>query len=80
MAKKKKRTPRRYFVKKQCQLCKKNIVTIDYKDVNSLKKFITRKIKILPRRMSGNCVKHQKRIAKSIKRARHMALLPYVRN
>ncbi len=79
MAKKVRRQrTRREFFNKKCKLCKDHVETIDYKDVDKLKRFVTRKGRILPRRMSGNCVKHQHRVAASIKRARYMALLPYV--
>jgi len=50
---------------------------IDYKDVAKLKKYISERGKILPRRISGNCAKHQRQLTVAIKRARHIALLPY---
>jgi len=53
------------------------IANIDYKDLNRLRRFITERGKILPRRMSGNCAKHQRQLSIAIKRARHVALLPY---
>lgn len=68
-----KRTPRR----KVCQFCVDKIDEIDYKDLAKLRKFITEKGKILPRRMSGVCAKHQRILATAIKRARIMALLPF---
>ena len=68
-----KRTPR----KKVCAFCQGKIDEIDYKDVQKLRRFITEKGKILPRRMSGVCAKHQRILATAIKRAREMALLPY---
>jgi len=61
-----------------CQFCVDKATEIDYKDVNKIRKYITEKGKILPRRMSGVCAKHQRELATSIKRARQMALLPYV--
>jgi len=64
--------------KKVCYFCKNNIDYIDYKDVELLKKFISERGKIIPKRTSGVCAWHQRRLAQAIKRARHMALLPFV--
>jgi len=64
--------------KKVCYFCKNNIDYIDYKDVDLLKKFISERGKIIPKRTSGVCAWHQRRLANAIKRARHMALLPFV--
>ena len=69
-----KRAPR----KKVCTFCVDKIEEIDYKDVAKLRKYITESGKIVPRRMSGVCAKHQRILAEAIKRARVMALLPYV--
>ena len=67
------------FVRKKfCRLCKNEVKDIDYKDVEFLQKFITEKGKIISTRISGNCVRHQRKIARAIKRARIMALLPFV--
>ncbi len=63
--------------KKVCNFCVDNVELIDYKDINSLKKYITEKGKILPRRITGNCAKHQRQLTRAIKRARQVALLPY---
>lgn len=63
--------------KKVCIFCKQD-VAIDYKDVELLKKFLSEKNKIRSRRATGNCAKHQRKLATAIKRAREMALLPYV--
>ena len=64
--------------KKVCAFCEdKNLKFIDYKDVNRLKKYVTEKGKIIPRRTTGVCAKHQREITTAIKRARVMALLPY---
>ena len=63
--------------KKVCIFCVEHANEIDYKDVAKLRRFITEKGKILPRRMSGVCSKHQRPLAIAIKRARVMALLPY---
>lgn len=71
-----KRKPRR----KICQFCAKGIEQIDYKDTAVLEKYINQVAKILPRRVSGACAKHQRRIANSIKRARIVALLPFIRH
>jgi small subunit ribosomal protein S18 len=67
------RKPRR----KVCSFCVDKIEFIDYKDVNRLRRFTNERGKILPRRMSGNCAKHQRQLSESIKRARAIALLPY---
>ncbi len=63
--------------KKVCAFCQEKVEVIDYKDVARLKKFITEGGKILPRRMSGVCAKHQRELATAIKRARVAALLPF---
>ena len=64
--------------KKVCYFKKNNITKIDYKDVEMLKMFITPNGKISPRRATGTCAKHQRELARAIKNARFMALLPYV--
>ncbi|MDI6868451.1 MAG: 30S ribosomal protein S18 [Coprothermobacterota bacterium] len=63
--------------KKFCVFCAEKTVDIDYKDINRLKRFLTEKGKIIPRRVTGNCAKHQRVLARAIKRAREMALIPY---
>ena len=63
--------------KKVCVFCGKDS-TIDFKDVNKLKRYISERGKILPRRITGNCAKHQRALTLAIKRARHVALMPYV--
>lgn len=60
-----------------CNFCVDKIEFIDYKDINRLKRFISERGKILPRRISGNCAKHQRQLTTAIKRARNIALLPY---
>lgn len=70
----KKRKPR----KKICYFCSRGIEQIDYKDVDTLNKFINQIAKIQPRRINGNCSKHQRRVANAIKRARIVALLPFI--
>ncbi|MFY9214848.1 MAG: 30S ribosomal protein S18 [Tissierellaceae bacterium] len=69
---------RRYRPRKRvCSFCADKVEKIDYKDINKLKKYITDRGKIMPRRMSGNCSKHQREVTTAIKRARQVALLPY---
>ncbi len=63
--------------KKVCVFCGKDN-EINYKDVAKLKKYVSERGKILPRRITGNCAKHQRALTVAIKRARHMALMPYV--
>ncbi len=64
--------------KKVCQFCADKIEEIDYKDVARLRKYISERAKILPRRISGTCAKHQRQLTVAIKRSRHVALLPYI--
>lgn len=66
--------------RKRCPFTAAGIKDIDYKDVDTLSRFITERGKILPRRITGVSAYHQKRLALAIKRARHMALLPFVAN
>ncbi|MBQ3235556.1 MAG: 30S ribosomal protein S18 [Clostridia bacterium] len=63
--------------KKVCTFCVEKVETIDYKDVAKLKRYVTEKGKILPRRMTGVCAQHQRALAKAIKRARIADLLPF---
>nr|WP_330385915.1 30S ribosomal protein S18 [[Clostridium] fimetarium] len=63
--------------KKVCVFCADKNKEIDYKDVNMLKRYISERGKILPRRITGNCAKHQRALTVSIKRSRHIALMPY---
>ena len=63
--------------KKVCVFCGKENNEIDYKDVNKLKRYVSERGKILPRRITGNCAKHQRALTVAIKRARHIALMPY---
>lgn len=67
------RRPRR----KVCQFCADKVESIDYKDLAKLRRSISERGKIMPRRMSGTCAKHQRELANAIKRARIVALLPY---
>ena len=63
--------------KKVCIFCVDKAESIDYKDVPKLKKYITERGKILPRRISGTCAKHQRQLTEAIKRSRNIALLPF---
>lgn len=64
--------------KRVCNFCVEKVNTRDYKDVAKLRRFISERGKILPRRITGNCAKHQRVLTTAIKRARHLALLPYI--
>ncbi|ACL22928.1 SSU ribosomal protein S18P [Desulfitobacterium sp. LBE] len=64
--------------KRVCSFCVDKVESIDYKDTHKIRKYITERGKILPRRISGNCAKHQRQVTVAIKRARHIALLPYI--
>ncbi len=64
--------------KKTCYFTENNIQFIDYKDEKMLRRFITERGKIIPRRISGTSAAHQRMLAEAIKRARHMAILPFV--
>lgn len=66
-----------FFKRKVCKFCIKKAV-IDYKDANALRRFTSERGKIMPRRVTGTCAKHQRQLATAIKRARSLALLPYV--
>jgi small subunit ribosomal protein S18 len=63
--------------KKVCAFCVDKVQSIDYKEVTKLRKFVTERGKILPRRISGNCAVHQRQLTAAIKRARQIALLPF---
>ncbi len=67
------RKPRR----KVCSFCVDKVEDIDYKDLAKLRRYVTERGKILPRRISGNCAKHQRQLTTAIKRARNVALLPF---
>ncbi|HXK58807.1 MAG TPA: 30S ribosomal protein S18 [Acidobacteriota bacterium] len=64
--------------RKFCKFCAEKIDYIDFKDTRLLGQFVPERARILPRRISGVCATHQRKLAKAIKRARHLALLPYV--
>jgi small subunit ribosomal protein S18 len=63
--------------KKPCSFCIEKATAIDFKDVSKLRRFVTERGKIMPRRMTGNCAQHQRQLSMAVKRARLMALLPY---
>ena len=65
-------------IRKVCRFCTERVVDIDYKDLERLGRFVTDRGKIIPSRLTGTCAKHQRALATAIKRARYMALLPYV--
>jgi small subunit ribosomal protein S18 len=69
---------RPYFRKKVCKLCLKKAKAVDYKDVDLLRRLVTDRGKILPRRITGTCAKHQRMVSRAIMRARMVALLPFV--
>jgi small subunit ribosomal protein S18 len=64
--------------KKVCAFCVDKVDNIDYKDVSKLRKYISDRAKIVPRRVTGTCSIHQRKLTVAIKRARHMALIPYI--
>ena len=66
--------------KKVCTLCSHKNFELDYKNAEQLKKFINEKGKILPRRATGACAKHQREITTAVKRARHIAIIPYTQD
>lgn len=71
-----KRRRRKILRKKVCRLCENRVEHIDFKDVDMLRRYQTEMGKILPRRITGNCFKHQKMLASAVKRARNLALVP----
>ncbi|HCC35022.1 MAG TPA: 30S ribosomal protein S18 [Ruminococcaceae bacterium] len=71
------RPVRRKGRKKVCNFCVDKVETIDYKDVARLRRFVSERAKILPRRVTGTCARHQRELTVAIKRARHVALLPF---
>ena len=64
--------------KKICRFCENKIYYIDYRNEKELIRFVTEQGKIVPRRISGNCAKHQRMLTMAIKRARHLALMPFI--
>lgn len=68
----------KFYVPKTCYFCSQNIAEIDYKDTELLKKFLSPYVKIQPRTKTGTCAHHQRDLTCAIKRARHLALLPFI--
>jgi small subunit ribosomal protein S18 len=68
---------RTYRTRRVCRFCKNPNIKIDYKDAKALRPFITERGKILPRRISGNCATHQRKVCVAINRARNLAILPF---
>ncbi|HET9150698.1 MAG TPA: 30S ribosomal protein S18 [Gemmatimonadales bacterium] len=64
---------------KTCAICESGVRVVDYKDDRTLQRFLTERGKILPSRLSGTCSRHQRQLATAIKRARELALLPYIK-
>ncbi|MCK5450733.1 MAG: 30S ribosomal protein S18 [Candidatus Omnitrophica bacterium] len=79
MKKKTETRERKVFKKKPCKLCRDKVTSIDYKNTNLLSRFISEKGRIITSRITGNCAKHQRMVAKGIKKARLAALLPFVK-
>jgi small subunit ribosomal protein S18 len=74
---KRKSTKERKPKRKNCSFCIEKITSLDYKDTMRLRKFVTERGKIVPRRISGNCARHQRALTDAVKRARVIALLPF---
>ena len=71
--------PRKVFSRRRaCRFCTDKEIVIDYKDSKTLKNFVTERGKIIPRRIYGTCAKHQRQLTEAVKRARQLALLPYM--
>ena len=66
-----------YHRRKVCRFCAEHTEIIDYKDIKVLRNFVTERGKLIPRRISGNCARHQRVMTAAIKKARYMALMPY---
>jgi small subunit ribosomal protein S18 len=64
---------------KTCAICESGVRVVDYKDERTLQRFLTERGKILPSRLSGTCARHQRQLSSAIKRARQLALLPYIK-
>lgn len=74
------KTKRPFHSRRKCRFCSDKIDKIDYKDVNLLERFISERGKITPSRNSGNCARHQRRLSEAIKKARFIALVPFVKS
>jgi small subunit ribosomal protein S18 len=68
---------RRFGRRKVCKFCVDKILAVDFKDVKRLRTFVTERGKIIPRRISGNCARHQRQLTRSLKRVRTVALIPF---
>ena len=71
-------TTRRVLIKRACRFCQEKVERIDYKDIERIGRYVTDRGKIIPSRLTGTCAWHQRVLTRAIKRARFMALLPYV--
>lgn len=71
-------TEKRKYSRKYCKYCEAKVDYIDYKDTKMLKHSLSERFKIMPRRLTGNCKKHQEMVENAIKRARHAAIIPYI--
>ena len=69
---------RRWHRRKVCRFCEEKVSQIDYKDVKTLRNYVTERGKIIPRRISGNCAMHQRQLTTAIKRSRNIALMAFV--
>ena len=69
---------RRVFVKKPCRFCSEKVDHVDYKDIERISRYVSDRGKMLPSRLTGTCARHQRVLTRAVKRARFMALLPYV--
>jgi small subunit ribosomal protein S18 len=69
--------PRYYPRRKVCAFCVDKVVSIDYKDINRIRRYISDRARIEPRKKTGTCAKHQRALALALKRARHLAMLPF---
>ena len=69
---------RRFIRRKACKFCAERVELVDFRDTARLSKFASERGKILPRRISGNCARHQRQLARAVKRARAVALMPYI--
>ena len=69
---------RKFQRRKFCKFCADKIIFIDYKDIRTLRTFLTERGKIIAARMTGNCTKHQRELTRAIKRARNIALIPFI--
>lgn len=80
MAVKRNAPKRRFGRRKVCRFCADSTLELDYKEPRNLRNFLSERGKIVPRRISGNCARHQRQLTQAIKRARHLALLSYTTN